>query len=175
MTGKRFILTFDDNIVDNLTGITHNVHSGYDVTMDLTGLLNTLHEENEQLKTKNNAYIQDIEVFKEENTHLKLENDELRSIKKFAEIHGINIFKIDEAFQKCWNDNGKLIKENEQLKIDNKWLLKCIENQSILIQELDSIIMAHNMEHKITIKLTKKDLKTLDKALSYYTHEKVEE
>ena len=52
--GKRFTLTFDDNIVDNLTGITHNVHSGYDVAMDLIGLLNILHEENIQLKSEIN-------------------------------------------------------------------------------------------------------------------------
>lgn len=40
--------------------------------------LNKLYNENEQLRTKNNAYIQDIEVFKEENTHLKLENEQLK-------------------------------------------------------------------------------------------------
>ena len=39
----------------------------------------SLEKENEQLRTKNNAYIQDIEVFKEENTHLKLENEQLKS------------------------------------------------------------------------------------------------
>ena len=65
--------------------------------------------------------------------------------------------------------------ENERLKSDNEWLLKCIGNQSAIIHELDNTIMAYNMEHKITIKLTEKDLKTLDKALSYYTHQKVEE
>lgn len=50
MTKKRFTLTFDDKIVDNLTGIIHDVHSGYDVAMDLSGLLNVLNDENEQLK-----------------------------------------------------------------------------------------------------------------------------
>ena len=50
MTKKRFTLTFDDKIVDNLTGIIHDVHSGYDVAMDLSGLLNRLNDENEQLK-----------------------------------------------------------------------------------------------------------------------------
>ena len=78
----------------------------------------------------------------------------------------------DEQVLKILN---QLIDENEQLKKDNEWLFKCIENQSALIQELDSTIMAYNMGHKITIKLTEKDLKTLDKALSYYTHQKVEE
>ena len=65
--------------------------------------------------------------------------------------------------------------ENEKLKSDNEWLIKCIGDQSAIIHELDNTIMAYNMEHKITIKLTEKDLKTLDKALSYYTHQKVEE
>ena len=36
-------------------------------------------KENEQLKTKN-AYLQDIEMFKEENTTLKLENQELHKL-----------------------------------------------------------------------------------------------
>ena len=47
-------------------------------TEQMLKILNQLAEENEQLRTKNNAYIQDIEVFKEENTHLKLENEELK-------------------------------------------------------------------------------------------------
>ena len=47
---------------------------------------------------------------------LKHENNELTSIKRFADNHGINISKIDEAFRKCWNDNEKLVKDNEQLK-----------------------------------------------------------
>jgi len=51
MTEKRFTLTFDDKIVDNLTGIIHEVHSGYDVAMDLSGLLNDLNDDNEQLKS----------------------------------------------------------------------------------------------------------------------------
>lgn len=77
----------------------------------------------------------------------------------------------DEQVLKILN---QLVDENEQLKKDNEWLLQCIKNQSVIIQELDSAIMAYNMEHKITIKLTEKDLRTLDKALSYYTHQKVE-
>ena len=32
------------------------------------------------------------------------------------EKNGINIFLIDEAFRKCWKDNGKLFEENEQLR-----------------------------------------------------------
>ena len=54
MTEKRFTLTFDDKIVDNLTGIIHDVHSGYDVAMDLSGLLNELYDENQQLQNRIN-------------------------------------------------------------------------------------------------------------------------
>ena len=69
MTEKRFTLTFDDKIVDNLTGIIHDVHSGYDVAMDLSGLLNVLNNENEQLK----ARIQYLErkIERERNIHVK--------------------------------------------------------------------------------------------------------
>ena len=44
------------------------------------------------------------------------ENEQLKSIKKFADRNGICIFNIDEAFRRCWQDNAKLVKENEQLK-----------------------------------------------------------
>ena len=47
---------------------------------------------------------------------LEKENNELNSIKKFAEKNGICIFNIDDAFWRCWNDNGNLIKENERLR-----------------------------------------------------------
>ena len=47
---KRFTLTFDDKIVDNLTQTTHDVHSGYDVATDFANLLNNLNEENRMLK-----------------------------------------------------------------------------------------------------------------------------
>lgn len=83
--------------------------------------------------------------------------------------------ELDESLPSLEDLLNGLSEENEQLKKDNEWLFKCVENQSVLIQELDSAIMAYNMEHKITIKLTEKDLKTLDKALSYYTHQEVEE
>lgn len=44
------------------------------------------------------------------------ENEQLKSIKKFADRNGICIFNIDEAFRRCWQDNAKLVKENEELK-----------------------------------------------------------
>ena len=53
MTEKRFTLTCNDKIIDNLTGIIHDVHNGYDVAIDLSRLLNALNDENEQLKKEN--------------------------------------------------------------------------------------------------------------------------
>ena len=53
-------------------------------------------KENEQLRTKNNAYIQDIEVFKEENTHLKLENEQLKSDKEHLMGCLIRFFGYDD-------------------------------------------------------------------------------
>ena len=54
-----------------------------------SGRINELNDENEQLKTKNNAYIQDIEVYKEENTHLKLENEELKDFSIITFKHSV--------------------------------------------------------------------------------------
>lgn len=41
-------------------------------------LLSLIAKENQELRTKNNAYIQDVEAYREENTHLKLENELLK-------------------------------------------------------------------------------------------------
>ena len=57
-------------------------------------------------------------------TRLEKENEQLKSIKKFADRNGICIFNIDEAFRRCWQDNAKLVKENEQLKSENQSWLK---------------------------------------------------
>lgn len=83
---------------------------------NIVELLNTFNEENEQLKEESEVCKQAYDEIKSDAINLKKENEELKSIKRFAERNGINVFLIDEAFQKCWNDNGKLIKENEQLK-----------------------------------------------------------
>ena len=97
MTEKRFSLRYigeqhlsanlyDDKIFIGSIGI------GAELVVDL---LNDLSEENKQLQTKNNAYLQDIEVYREDNTHLKLENDELKkeieSWKKHCITHGIAV------------------------------------------------------------------------------------
>ena len=58
----------------------------------------------------------DVNGLIEERNELRKENEELKSIKNFAERNGINIFKIDEAFHKCWDDNSKLTEENNELR-----------------------------------------------------------
>ena len=78
-------------------------------------MLNELVEENEQLKCINDQLEERLEK----------ENRELNSIKKFAERNGINIFLIDEAFRKCWKDNGKLFEENEKLRHELDSLTGC--------------------------------------------------
>lgn len=86
-------------------------------------ILNGLSDENRYLKAKASSWkITASQVMVEKNElvikchMLEKENRELNSIKKFAERNGINIFIIDEAFRKCWKDNGKLFEENKYLK-----------------------------------------------------------
>lgn len=80
---------------------------------EVVDLLNELHEKNEQLKTKNNAYIQDIEVYKEENTHLKLENEELKA---FNQDLSENLSVCADKRLAQGEHLTKLSNENEQLK-----------------------------------------------------------
>ena len=75
-----------------------------------------LEEELDYYKTKCSSleerlFQQDREIAK-----LKKENNELQLIKQFAENNGIHILSIEDAFRRCWNDNGKLIEENQQFK-----------------------------------------------------------
>lgn len=97
-------------------------------------ILNGLYDENRHLKAKASSWkITAIQLMAEKNElvikchSLEKENRELNSIKKFAEKNGINIFLIDEAFRKCWKDNGKLFEENNQLRqeLNGKDCRKC--------------------------------------------------
>ena len=76
---------------------------------DVINKLNELVEENQQYK----EYIQRADKI---NNELRATNNELQLIKKFAENNGISISSIEDAFHRCWNDNGKLIEENQQFK-----------------------------------------------------------
>lgn len=61
------------------------------------------------------------------------ENEELNSIKKFADRNGICIFNIDEAFRRCWQDNAKLVKENEELKQEVTHWKKILDNHQQIV------------------------------------------
>ena len=63
---------------------------------------------------------------------------------------------------------NELHEKNEGLKQDNTGLMKLLENQSIIIQELHSKILEFELKEPIV--LTKEDLELMDKAVSYYTH-----
>lgn len=139
MTGKRFqsMRRVDDfqDIYDSETDECLKIR-------DTVHLLNKLNDENEQLrKTINRQDITigtinaNLEKLMNESELLNLlqneqyksdmlekENEQLKSIKKFAEDRGINIFSISEAFQRCWEDNAKLVEENEQLRKENEQL-----------------------------------------------------
>lgn len=172
----RFMVDDCGTLIDMTNG------NNYDYVSDVCELLNELHEENDKLKNNVDSWVQTAKFYlqkvyelrtsvsniKKEYENLKKENEELKSIKRFAEKHGINIFKIDEAFQKCWNDNGKLIKENNELKKEGNSLVKLLENQSIIIQELHLELMNYQLKEPIV--LTKEDLEIMGKAISYYTH-----
>ena len=103
--GYTYITTIIDNEKNKQTGNTD----------EIVDMLNELAEENKELQTKNNAYLQDIEVYREENTHLKLENDKLKSKNRGLQSE-LQIFKEDVTHSNL--QINKLSDENEQLKKD---------------------------------------------------------
>ena len=125
MTEKRFTLTFDDKIVDNLTGITHNVHSGYDVAMDLSGLLNELNDECEFLEIENEALEDGATKYAElyhkslkENEQLKQRNN--RQAKQLDRLYNL----IEE---KDWRTLSDIIDDFKRCEeqLQREW--KCYE------------------------------------------------
>lgn len=113
MTKKRFTLTFDDKIVDNLTGIIHDVHSGYDVAMDLSGLLNELNDENEQLQHIVGEQGVQLDFLKDENQHMRSVLEENKELKQqiqqdIDDIRLCQSFIIDKGYSlqdlKEWED-----------------------------------------------------------------------
>jgi len=60
-------------------------------------LLCLIAEENQELRTKNNTYIQDIETYREENTHLKLENEELKNNMKIKLCNNCIYWRLGTA------------------------------------------------------------------------------
>ena len=79
---KRFTYEYDEysgNLFDNKMHTFYHIEDSDENIEVLCDRLNWLVEENEELQVRNNAYLQDIEVYREENTCLKLENDQLKS------------------------------------------------------------------------------------------------
>ena len=94
---------------------------------DLFERIRLLEKENEKLKQDQRVIGETLDSIILERDTLSKENEQLKSIKEFAEKKGITISLIDEAFRRCWNDNGKLVEENEQLKEENIRLKKLRE------------------------------------------------
>ena len=100
--------TYITTIIDN----EKNKHTGN--IDEIVDMLNNLSDENEELRTKNNAYLQDIEVYREDNTHLKLENEQLKKILGF--LQNDNATDILNVLNSQENQIWELKKEIEQLK-----------------------------------------------------------
>ena len=120
----------------------------FEVSNSLRYVVKEQDKKNEQLKedldyfkSKNASLETGMFNLERENEQLQKENSELKSIKRFADDHGINIFSIDEAFHRCWRDNGKLEKENKQLKshINDTQIAVEIETEKCMQRVFDVI------------------------------------
>ena len=123
MTAKRFKLLYSQlgtgMIVDTLKKEDLIVDKEFQKVglIKVVELLNALHEENEQLKSKNRGLQSELQIFKEDVTHSNLqinkladENEQLKLDLK-VERDGGNLYKdLCEALEK----------ENEQLKKELK-------------------------------------------------------
>lgn len=147
---KRFTLKgFDGVRYDLFDGDVELAEVHKEDAKELCNLLNELAEENDELNNTVDSWVQTADFYlqkvyglrtsvfniKKEYENLKKENDELKSIKRFAEKNGINIFKIDEAFRRCWKDNGKLVKENNELQKHNELMEKTLDDISERLAE----------------------------------------
>ena len=116
---KRFMIDTAGTLIDMVTRDT------FDYVSDVVGLLNELSEENEELRTKNNAYIQDVEVYREENTHLKLENEQLkqRNTNQYNQLN--QLWQLIKA--KDWETLTEMdnqMKEDEE-QLQKEWKCYC--------------------------------------------------
>lgn len=128
-------------------------------------VMNGLDKKNQQLKEENEELKQayqtlkhrhsllhdeclevelDRDILKKDVISLEKENEQLKSIKQFAEKKGINIFHIETAFRNCWNGNAKLVTENNRLKEENNQLKREKERYKRL-----SEIRAENINNRI--------------------------
>ena len=105
--------------------------------IDLLKQQGELEKENNKLKKQREELFIRERNTKNELRKLKKENKELNSIKCFADNNGINIFNIDEAFRRCWNDNEKLVIKNKELQERNNRQCKQLDNIYHLIEQRD--------------------------------------
>lgn len=133
---NRYYVDIDEAIIDNET---HRQYETWNL-VDIEAICDKLNEYENKLEQKEREfnscahnwkimYDEAKEVIKE----LEKENNDLNSIKRFAEKKGINIFHIDKAFRNCWNDNKELVTENRILK-------ECLD-------EADDLIKSHLSSH----------------------------
>ena len=88
----------------------------------------------------------------EENQALK------KDIGDLGKAHAKEITKIEDTFDE----------EILHLEKDNNALIKMIENQSYIIEQLHTKLIEYEL--KEPIKLTVEDIELMGKAISYYTH-----
>ena len=126
--------------------------------------MNELSEENEQLKFQLNDCLNhklfSRRQLEQENEELK---QQLKPIQYFADKHGINIFNIEDAFRNCWEDNGKLVTENQELRRSS--------------QDYEDVVSNFFLEHENDFSQELKDEITLlfDIEFNEYTDLEVEE
>ena len=160
MTEKRFTINMEYECIDDAK---REIFIDFNDRIDfyeLCEFLNKLVDENEQLKKElekislvNELLSMDL---KESEHELWKENEQLKS----------RIKDYDVALKKLQDLTDKKLKEDKQLKQDNNVLIKMLENQSVIIQELHSKILEYELKEPIV--LTKEDIEIMDKAISYY-------
>lgn len=128
MTDKRYHVEtdqFEISLKDNITKkypfslVCENLDEFEPLlneVMNVCADMNRLWEQTQRFENHNQELVQRGIKYEDAIDELKHENNELTSIKRFADNHGITISKIDEAFRKCWNDNEKLVIENKELQ-----------------------------------------------------------
>ena len=112
-----------DEIVDLLNELDGNWIDEFSLRETLQLELQRVEEENKQLKTDNGAFIQDIEVYKEENTHLKLENEQLKSSDTITDLE-TEIMKLEEENEKLKTELKDCHKSNHEYYIDKDKLIR---------------------------------------------------
>lgn len=149
-----------DSLVDDLTMHIEDTKENKILTYrECVNLLNEneqLKKENEVLKSTNMEYEDALGRLEEENELLKEENEDLNE-----ELMG--------------NDSLVLLykERRDKLKKGNNDLIHVLEKQSMVVRELMSRLVDYRLEEPIV--LTKEDLEIMGKAISYYTHEELEE